>query len=400
MTDQTTAFTFKTPLSAEQKKLLARDLIKLRTQSYKDLGFEDFQHLKKIERWGQICSVLGYGTAWIIPNPVSAFLISLGNVNRWANVNHPVAHGGYDKIRGIPGRYTRKQFAKGWRRIPDWMDWIIPQGWHEEHNVLHHYRLGEEADPDNLEYNLEWLRGSKAPMWLRYTIVALFACVWKPVFYAQSTLKILRQGRAKNEEELANIPSALGIKAWSLFSSEGREYWLKCFLPYASLRFVLIPALFAPLGFAAVSSVFWTSVMAEIFTNLHSFLVIVPNHAGDDVVRFKDPIETKDDFYYRQIVGSVNYKTGSDFNDMMHGWLNYQIEHHLWPAMPLSQYQKLQPQVKAICEKHGLEYKEESVFKRLKKAIDIMVGKTSMLWDVEEWKGDALDSYPAAQKAD
>ncbi|MBL4606344.1 MAG: fatty acid desaturase [Pseudomonadales bacterium] len=143
----------------------------------------------------------------------------------------------------------------------------------------------------------------------------------------------------------------------------------------------MIPALFFPLGITAVTNVFLTSLLAEVFTNLHSFLAIVPNHSGDDIVRFKDPIKKKQEFYYRQAVGSVNYTTGSDFNDFMHGWLNYQIEHHLFPALPLSQYQKIQPEVKAICEKYGVEYKQESIFKRLIKAVNIMTGKTSMKWD-------------------
>ncbi|HEX4974512.1 MAG TPA: fatty acid desaturase [Pseudomonadales bacterium] len=65
-------------------------------------------------------------------------------------------------------------------------------------------------------------------------------------------------------------------------------------------------------------------------------------------------------------------------NDFLHGWLNYQIEHHLFPAMPLRQYQLIQPEVKALCEKHGIAYLQESVWKRLIKALEIMVGKTSM----------------------
>jgi hypothetical protein len=47
--------------------------------------------------------------------------------------------------------------------------------------------------------------------------------------------------------------------------------------------------------------------------------------------------------------------------------------------LPLSQYQKLQPQVKALCEKHNIPYCQQSIFKRMLKAADIMVGKTSML---------------------
>jgi hypothetical protein len=44
----------------------------------------------------------------------------------------------------------------------------------------------------------------------------------------------------------------------------------------------------------------------------------------------------------------------------------------------MSEYQRLQPQVKALCAKYGIPYVQESVWKRVKKTVDIMVGKTSM----------------------
>jgi fatty acid desaturase len=78
-------------------------------------------------------------------------------------------------------------------------------------------------------------------------------------------------------------------------------------------------------------------------------------------------------------MGSVNYNTGSDLKDFLHGFLNYQIEHHLFPNMPLSYYQKMQPIVKEICKKHNLEYRQESVFKRARMSIELMVGKTKLL---------------------
>ena len=43
------------------------------------------------------------------------------------------------------------------------------------------------------------------------------------------------------------------------------------------------------------------------------------------------------------------------------------------------QYQRVQPALKALCEKHGVPYVQESIWTRLKKTTDIMVGKTSML---------------------
>ena len=97
------------------------------------------------------------------------------------------------------------------------------------------------------------------------------------------------------------------------------------------------------------------------------------------MLTFDDKAGGKGEFYLRQILGSVNYPTGSNFNDFFYGWLNYQIEHHLWPNMPISQYQKLQPQVVALCKKHNIPYCHQPVFKGLLKAVDVMVGKTSML---------------------
>ncbi len=55
----------------------------------------------------------------------------------------------------------------------------------------------------------------------------------------------------------------------------------------------------------------------------------------------------------------------------MHGWLNYQIEHHVWPDLTLRQYQRAQPRLQALCEKYGIPYVQESVFRRFRKMIGI-----------------------------
>lgn len=341
---------------------------------------EDFNHLLKVERWGRIAAFIGYATAWIPGiNIISAFLISTGNVTRWANVAHPVLHGAYDKVPGVPFRYTKKGFAQGhWRRFLDWTDWIYPKAWDMEHNKMHHYHLGEKDDPDNVELNMYWLTESKIPMPLRYVIVLFFTTVWKPAYYAPNTLKIL-ENLKKRKLKLPEQESFLRLDAFNPMTEDGKSLWTKFYLPYFILRFVLLPLPFLLISQEAFFSVLFASVLAEFITNVHSFTVIVPNHSAGDIYRFTEPHKTQGEFYLRQIMGSVNYKTGSDINDFGHGWLNYQIEHHLFPNLPLSQYQKMQPLVKEVCEKHGLEYRQESVFKRAYMTIELMVGKTKNL---------------------
>ena len=354
----------RTEVSDIDLRGLAADVSALRKQLLQELGPEDYAHLKRVERWGRACTVAGYATAWIAPNPVSMLLLSVGNFVRWAGVTHPISHRGYDRIEAVPSRHTSEGFAKGRRRFLDWMDWIVPEAWHHEHDVLHHYRLGEDGDPDQVERNLEWLRRSKLPLPLKYAVVAGFAAIWKPAYYAPTTLKALRRENRRKVGENPEDESLLDWRMWLPLTSQGRELWARSYLPYIAARFGAIPALFAPLGALAVANVWLNSAGAEVLTNLYSFLMIVPNHAGDDPLRFDEPAQGKGVFHLRQITGSVNYRSSGPVTDFLQGWLNYQIEHHLFPDVPLSQYRKIAPQVRQICEKHGIPYREESVFNR------------------------------------
>jgi fatty acid desaturase len=342
---------------------------------------EDLKHFQRIERWGRACTAAGWATSWMGPNLVSALLLSQGRFTRWTIVAHHVCHEGMGKVPDVPERYTRKGFAQGWRRAVDWFDVILPEGWHEEHNMLHHSRTGETADPDLVEANLDWLRESDLPWAVRYALVAVMASAWKWIYYAPNTLQVALAARAKRQGLDTEALSLLDVRTWDPRTESGRLLWSQSFLPYAAFQFMAVPVLFAPLGPLAVASAATNSLLAELLTNLHSFLVITTNHAGDDVARFEGPSESLHDFQYRQIVGSVNYRTGSDLNDWMHGWLNYQIEHHVWPDLTPLQYKRAQPKLKALCASHGIPYVQESVWKRLRKTADIMVGRTSMRRD-------------------
>ena len=135
---------------------------RLKADAYRQIGPADFVHLRRIERYGLVATLLGYATAWIIPNPLSAFLLSLGQFTRWLLAHH-ILHRGYDRVPGIPPRYTSRVFARGWRRYVDWFDWLLPEAWDHEHNVLHHYHTGEDGDPDVAERHLEFLRRLRIP---------------------------------------------------------------------------------------------------------------------------------------------------------------------------------------------------------------------------------------------
>jgi len=338
------------------------DLKAIRREIDDSLGAEDLRHLYKMERWGRTCTALGLLGAGIAPNPASAILLAVGRSTRWIIMHH-IGHRGYDKVPGVPPEYTSKVFARGNRRFVDWLDWMIPDAWIYEHNVLHHSYTGELRDPDLVERNTQSIRNH--PKAVRYALMGLLSLTWRFSYYAPNTLDMYRERHAAKEgkEKLRN---------------RNAELILDCYLPYAAVHFGLMPLLYMPLGPWSAFSALCNSVMAEALSNLHTFAVIVPNHSGDDVYRFDDRPASRAEHAVRQIIGSVNFATGGDPNDFAHLWLNYQIEHHIWPDIPMRQYQIVQPKVRALCEKYGIPYVQESVFKRVKKMLDIAVGNTAM----------------------
>ncbi len=350
------------PSSVDAEALL-NDIRALRAEVDASLGEADAAHLRRIERWGRAATVLGLATCWLVPNPLSAVALSLGRSTRWLLMHH-VGHRGYDRVPGLPPERTSKAFAKGRRRFLDWFDWMLPEAWVFEHNVLHHSHTGEEADPDLLERNAEdSLRNTRVPLALRYVQLALLALTWRASYYAPETLASLRRKKRADG---------------GLTRAEWREVLLGSYVPYIAFHFLLLPAIFLPLSAWAAFSALCNSLMAEVLTNLHTFLVVGPNHTGEDLYRFDSKPANRGERYLQQVLGSANYRTGGDLNDYAHLWLNYQIEHHLFPDLPMLKYREVQPKVRALCEKHGIPYVQESVWTRAKKMVDVVVGLRSM----------------------
>lgn len=342
----------------------ARDVQALRAELRASFGPDDLRHLRRIERWGRTATAVGLATAWIAPNPLSAGALALGRATRWLLMHH-VGHRGYDKVPGVAARHTSRVFARGRRRLLDWADWMLPAAWVYEHNVLHHQHTGEQRDPDLIEQNVADVHRLGLPRPARWALLGLLAATWRTSYYAPKTLRAWWHRHAVPD---APQPTPRAV------------LWRSCYAPYALLQFVLVPLLFAPLGAWAVFSAWCNSVVADVLTNLHTFFVVGPNHSGDDVYRFDGPPRSRGEFYVRQVVGSVNYRTGGDAVDVAHLWLNYQIEHHLFPDVPMLAYRRVQPKVAALCARHGVPYLQEPVGRRFAKMARIFVGTARMPW--------------------
>jgi len=95
-------------------------------------------------------------------------------------------------------------------------------------------------------------------------------------------------------------------------------------------------------------------VVHQALFGVYLGLTFAPNHKG-----MPHPDGTGD-FLRKQVLTSRNVR-GGWLTDAALGGLNYQIEHHLFPAMPTPNLRKAQPIVQAYCAEIGVGYEMTSL---------------------------------------
>ena len=104
-------------------------------------------------------------------------------------------------------------------------------------------------------------------------------------------------------------------------------------------------------------------LVADMLTNIHSFIIVVNNHTGNDMSRFLSHCcPFSGSLYLCQMLAFANFYTGSGISNFFHGYLNYQIEYHLWPNLSIWSYQKAAPLVREICKEHGVPHAQKMHF--------------------------------------
>ena len=371
-------------------------------------GPADAAHLRKLMMWTDICGIVGLFSLWATPNPITVLAMSTWIYTRWTMFGHHICHGGYDKLSSkglVSSRFNRFVFAAGslFRRYTEWFDWFLPEAWSIEHNQRHHYCLGETEDPDLVEHNLASIRDGTQARWIKVATVSALTVAWKWYYYAPNTYKELKLSalrRAGKAPPAACDPSKPCVLEHFLYYPADKmlftfaEFFGRVMCPYIVGHFMMLPAFAAAAMYAigesgvmaapmeprqAAWNAFINLIFAELATNFHAFVTIATNHCGDDLYRFGPGCRfASGTFYLRQVISSVDYAAGNDLCDYLHGFLNYQIEHHLWPNLSMLSYQRAHPRVQLICAKYGVPFIKQSCFKRTAKTIQLMVGDISM----------------------
>eukprot|EP01038_Epipyxis_sp_PR26KG_P005620 gene5620-7762_t len=94
------------------------------------------------------------------------------------------------------------------------------------------------------------------------------------------------------------------------------------------------------------------------------FINFAVSHTHLDVVPKED---TQVDWVRYSAIYTMNVSPGPfKFISWWMSYLNFQIEHHLYPSMPQYRHPIISPRVKALFEKHGLKYDQRSYIEAIK----------------------------------
>jgi NADPH-dependent stearoyl-CoA 9-desaturase len=334
-------------LSDDDVELIGKELDSIRQRVLGTRGDRDAAYIRRvitaqraIELGSRIVLLVGSRNraAWVAGTVGLAVAKSLDNME----IGHNVLHGQWDWMR------DPKIHSSTW----DW-DYISPpEQWKRAHNEQHHTYTNILGKDNDLGYGI--MRVDEDQPWKpRYLVQPLWnfvnACIFEYgiAMYDLDIGQTLREKRGITPELRGRIKKAL---------RRARRQIVK--------DFVVHPAL-SGRGFRRTLT---ANLTANVLRNLWSHSVIMCGHFPEGVETFEqeslDESETHAQWYVRQMLGSANI-SGSPLLHLMSGNLSHQIEHHLFPDLPSNRYAEIAPDVRAVLERHGLDYNSGSMIRQL-----------------------------------
>lgn len=327
-------------LSREAVEEIGRELDALRERTIASLGDEDRRYLYRIIRAQKQLEVTGRGLlflgffppAWI----AGVAALSASKILDNMEIGHNVMHGQYDWMRE-PSLDSRSF---------EW-DTVCPSDqWRHSHNYVHHtYTNILDMDRD-IGYGI--LRMDPAQRWHPYYL-------GNPV-YATALMLLFEWGVMLHDAEADRLLA--GKRSWREIVPLAKGWWRKARRQVVK-DYIAFPLLTGPLFVSTLLG----NTTANLVRNIWAYSIIFCGHFPSGVQSFtkeETAEETRGEWYVRQMLGSANISGGPLFH-IMSGNLSHQIEHHLFPDLPAHRYPELAPQVRELCERHGLPYNTGSL---------------------------------------
>jgi fatty acid desaturase len=278
-----------------------------------------------------------------------------------AEIGHSALHGAWDRLAGGE-RLSSETFR--------WDTPIDEASWRHAHNVRHHGRTNiAAADPDVRFGPVRLTQQTRPSRWNRVAVpVALAALFPNFLFVMSSHVSGVNDLIGDN-----GCPDKLDFLPDRSLSSARRALGaaLRKWVPYYAKEYVLFPALAGPLFWKVLAG----NWLAETARSIYTAATIFCGHAGGDVKSWPPGTRAhgRGEWYAMQVEAASDFEVSLPVS-VLCGGLDKQIEHHLFPTFPPPRLREIAPEVRAICERHGVHYKTDTWGRTLGKAFRHITG--------------------------
>jgi len=343
---------------AERYRRFGEEIDAIRDRAVARVGADDVNRVKRLNRFSRGMEVVGRVLIHFSPEP---FTFVLGVLALWVHkqlqsteIGHTALHGAYDRLPGAEA-FDSKRFR--------WDTPIDEESWRYAHNVRHHGNTNVYGRDPDVNYGLVRLTEQSphepAHRWqLPFALGVVFPFFALVINTHVTGLSEILIGR---DRQLFILPDRSKASRRTALKKAFRKY-----VPYYLYNFVLFPAL--------AGAMFWKvllgNVLAELLRDLYSACTIFCGHVGHDVKSYPEGTRPhgRGEWYAMQVESANDFDVSHPVS-VLCGALDRQIEHHLFPTLPPERLREVTPEVRAACERWGVEYKTDTWGRTLRKSL-------------------------------
>jgi NADPH-dependent stearoyl-CoA 9-desaturase len=315
------------------------------------LGSEDVAHIDRIRRLSLGLEIAGRALIHVSLDPVTFGVgvagLSAHKALELMEIGHMALHGVYDKLPGAE-RFNSKTFY--------WRAPIDEQGWHAGHNVRHHqYTNIAGRDPD-LDFG-----GMRLSARLRHKLIHRLQPLTNVLSWTAfaNAINLHVTGLLDLYLDKSDPPV---LKDHSFASiREAHAKFLRKYIRYHAREYVFFPVLAGPFFLKTLLG----NILSEMGRDLYAGAIIYSGHVGARDFPADARAGSRAAWYAMQVEAACNTDLPHALS-ILAGALDKQIEHHLFPRLPPNRLREIAPEVKAICEAHGVRYVSGTFGERLK----------------------------------
>jgi len=330
---------------------LDREVRALERELVASVGPSDVAYLVRLHHLNRALKWIGRGLAAFLPGPlmlVGAVVLAINKQLSVGPLGHDIYHGAWEGVEGA------EAFA-----VQHWQ-WDAPidkATWQAMHNRAHHAHTGTaHRDVDN---HFLFVRINPHvetdPVLTPVQGLIVPACLLGFTHVAHMQyLGVF--------DQLALRLSRNTVRKVPVGTRQALREWWRSIRGYAAEHYLLGPACFGPYA----PKVFAAELIAGRMRDLALFYFAYATHAGPDSAWTPETHRSRGRGGWLRDRIAVSYNTRLPRAlSLLYDAVDLHIEHHVFPRLPSHKLAEAAPRLRAICERHGVPYRVESISSRL-----------------------------------